>query len=184
MNEKSQRFDLESESALKQLAGAEIHTLLSESCDIAIGESLLEVMSVSIPIFGGRSFIVIESDWADTPKDWLDYHLLSVRVAKAPRGIYYNHNAPKGGVNYRSDHLSIRLGAVARVSSIQILEAFEQGASESVVYDAGLIVTRSDGLRFAIVRAQSIRGSLNVAHAPRDIEQLTQGLAVRWTYAA
>ena len=183
MDDTSQRFDRESEKALELLVGAEIQTLLSESCEIAVGESVLEVMSVSIPI-GARKFIVIESDWADTPKDWLDYHLLSVRQAKAPRGVYYNHKPPQNGGNYRCDHLSIRLGAVARVASVEVLEAFEQGTAESVVYDAGLLITRVDGLRFAIVRANSILGALNIAHAPSDIHELTQNLVVRARYGA
>lgn len=183
MDETCKHFDPESEHALQLLLGAEIQSLLSESCDVAIGESLLEVMSVSIPIGDGR-FIVIESDWADTPKDWLDYHVLSVRVVKAPRGIHYNHRPPKNSANYKFDHLSVRLGAVARVSSIQILQANEQGTSESVVYDAGFVVTRADGLRFAIVRVESILGALNIAHTPQDIEQITRGLAVRMAYVA
>ncbi|TNJ32646.1 hypothetical protein [Arenimonas terrae] len=183
MDEKSQRFDEESERAIGQLVGSEIQTLLSESCDITVGDSVLEVMSVSIPI-GARKFIVIESDWADTPKDWLDYHLLSVRVANAPRGIYYNHKPPKNTGNYRMDHLSVRLGAVARVASIEVLEASEQGVAESVVYDAGLVITRADGLKFAIVRADSILGALNIAHVPSDIGELTRGLVVRARYGA
>ncbi|WP_374539251.1 hypothetical protein [Chitinimonas taiwanensis] len=183
MNETSQRFDIESETALRMLASSEIQTLLSESCEIRIGESILEVMSISIPIGGGK-FIVIESNWADTPNDWLDYHLLSVRVANAPRSIYYSDKPPKNGANYRLDHLSVHLGEVARVSSIQILEASDQSVSDSVVYDAGLLVTRVDGLRFAIVRTDSIIGALNIAHRPQDIEQITRGLAARATYGA
>jgi hypothetical protein len=183
MDETTKHFDPESETALQLLLGAEIQSLLSENCDVSIGESLLEVMSVSIPIGGGR-FIVIESDWADTPKDWLDYHLLTVRVAKGPRGIHYNHKPSENGASYKLDHLNVRLGAVARVSSIQILQANEEGASESVVYDAGLLVTRTDGLRFAIVRADSILGALNIAHTPKEFEQITRGLAVRMAYGA
>jgi hypothetical protein len=183
MTETIQRIDEESERALALLARAEIQTLLSESCDINARSSLLEVVSVSIQI-DKRRFIVITSDWSDTPKEALDYHLLSVRLDQVPRGIYYNPSPPKNRGNYKCDHLSIRLGAMTPVAKVEVLEASEDGDTESVVYDAGIVVTLRDGLQVAIVRANSIIGALQIAHTPSDIQAATDGLVVRTAYVA
>jgi hypothetical protein len=183
MDEISQRLDRESEIALASLPGRKIQTLMSESADIEVGHSIIEVLSVSIQL-NNKKFVVVESDWGDTAKEWLDYHCLSVRIAGAPKRIKYNAKPPKNDANYTFDHLSIHLGAEAAIATIDVLEAREVGEVESVVYDAGFVVTRQDGLRFAIVRAESILGSLQIAHAPTDIEALTAGLRVRARYGA
>ena len=183
MNQTTQRLDEESEKALALLARCKIQTLMSESSDVQVGSSILEVVSVSIQLDKKR-FVVIESDWDDTSEEWLDFHCLSVRISGTPKNIRYNPKPPKNGGNYRFDHLSLHLGAEAPVATIEVLEASETGEKESVVYDAGLLITRQDGLRLAIVRAESILGSLQIAHTPMDIRVLTDGLAVRSRYEA
>jgi hypothetical protein len=180
MTETIQRIDRESETAIALLARAEVQTLLSESCRVDAGSSLLEVMSVSIEIDQSR-FIVITSDWSDTPKEALDYHHLSIRVARLPRGISYTPKPPTGGT-YKCDHLAVCLGAMAPVAKVELLDASENGEVESVVYDAGIVVTRRDGLRIAIVRVDSILGALHIAHTAADIQAATKGLRVRTRY--
>ena len=183
MEEAIQRIDRESEKALASLAGCKIQTLLSESADVAAGQSLIEVMSVSIQLAKKR-FLVIESDWGDTPKEWLDYHCLSARIAGAPRGIRYNPKPPKNGAHYANDHLSLRLGAEASVATVEVLEAHAAGERESVTYDAGILITRTDGLKVAVIRADSILGALLIVHAPSEIKQATADLKVRLRYGA
>jgi len=183
MDEILQRLDHESELALASLLGRKIQTLMSESADIEIGHSTIDVLSVSIQL-DKKHFAVIESDWADTPKEWLDYHSLSVRIARSPKGIKYNPKPPRNGANYTFDHLSVHLGAEAAIATIDVLEAREVGEFESVAYDAGLIVTLDDDIRFAIVRTESIIGSLKIAHASEDIDRLASGLRVRARYGA
>ncbi|MBU8976389.1 hypothetical protein JI752_009590 [Lysobacter sp. MMG2] len=181
MEEIVERLDQESEDAIALLPGCKMQSLLSESADIQAGQSLIQVLSVSIQLEKER-FLVIESDWRDTPKEWLDYHCLSVRLAGAPRGIRYNPNPPKNAAPYTFDHLSVHLGAAVSVATVDVLEACVAGELESVTYDAGLLVTRTDGLKIGIIRADSIIGALLIAHTPRDIDELLAGLTVRVRY--
>ena len=183
MNETIQRIDHDSEKALESLVGCEVQELLSKSANIEVGQSVLQVVSVSIQLSKKR-FLVIESDWEDTAQEYLDYHCLSVRTAGSPKDIKYNPKPQKGGANYQFDHVHLALGASAPVAKIELLESREVGVAESVTYDAGLVITRSDGLRFAIVREESILGALHIAHVPQDIERLVHGLHVRLRYGA
>ena len=181
--ETSQRLDDESWVALGVLAKSELQDVMSDGCCAKVGCAILEVLSVSIQI-DKRRFVVIESDWADTSKEALDYHCLTIRVSDRPRGIFYDPDPPKGGANYKWDHAMLSLGARSGVARIEILEDAECGESESVVYDAGLLITRLDGVRLAIVRTESIVGSLQIAHTPDDIEHLVGELRVRPWHAA
>lgn len=183
MNTTIQRFDRESERAITALIGHEIRCLLSESAGIHAGSSLLQVMSVSIQLDTKR-FVVLDSDWADTPKDWLDYHVMAARLASAPKGIKYNPKPPRGGGNYGFDHVRLELKGRPAVVGIKVLEAGESGEHDSLAYDAGLVIQCADGTEVAIVREDSILGAMVIAHTPADIDRVTEGLRVRIHYQA
>ncbi len=179
MQEFCERLDEESIDALSLLLGSKIQVLWSPSCEIEAGSSVITVESISIPVkrdIGQNGFVIVRNDWSDTPVKALDYYFLSVRVDSVPRLIAYS---PR-----KLDHLSLHLGAEAQVTKIEILEDSETAEQESVRYDAGLVITRCDGLRFAIVRQNSILGWLQIAHTESEIAQLTADLTVRVAYGA
>ena len=178
MQDYVQQLSAESLEALSALLDSRIQTVLSHDCDIDVGSSIITVGSLSIPI-GKARFVIIENDWADTPENWIDYFFLSARTATEPLNIYYEPDPGPGGSNYKADHLSLHLGAQAQVTRIDVLSATEVGSEETVNYDAGLLITREDGTRLAIVRHESIAGFLDIAHTAGDITQLTTGLEVR-----
>ena len=178
MQDYQQHLSQESLDALSALLDSKIQSVLSHDCDIDAGSSILTVVSLSIPI-GKARFVIIENDWADTPKNYIDYYFLSARTAPDPLNIHYEPEPGPGGSNYKADHLSLHLGAQAQVTRVDVLSATEVGSEESAYYDAGLVITREDGLRLAIVRQESISGFLHIAHAEPDIAALTTGLKVR-----
>ncbi|HEU4951987.1 MAG TPA: hypothetical protein VFT46_08530 [Holophagaceae bacterium] len=178
MHDYRQHLSEESLEALSVLSESKIQSVLSHSCDIEAGSSILTVVSLSIPI-GKRKFLIIENDWADTPRDWINYYFLSARIATSPANIWYESEPGRGGANYKGDHLTLHLGAQNQVARIDVLSAVEMGSRESVHYDAGLLITREDGLKLAIVRQESITGFLRIAYEARDITELTAGLIIR-----
>ena len=183
MNEIIRRLDRASSNALRSLLGFRIQTLLSDSADITFGSSAIEVMSVSVQL-GLRNFLILQSAWGDTPKEWLNYHCLSARLSEAPRGITYKSNPQANETSYCRDHLEFHLGAAASIASIDVLEAREVGDMESVTYDAGVLITRVDGMRLCVVRAESNIGALRIVHDPRELEEVTDGLRVGIRFAA
>lgn len=183
MNQIAQHLDRKSKAALALLSGCRLQTLMSASSDIQVGSAVIEVLSVSIQL-DKRRFIVIESDWDETPEEWMNFHTLSVRISETPKNIRYASSPPSNEGNYHFDHFSLHLGAESPVATIEVLEATVVGERESVVYDAGLLITRQDGLKVAIVRVDSILGSLQIAHTAADIAAITEGLVVTSRYGA
>jgi len=180
----TQHLDQDSSAALDLLAHSNIQTLMSRWCDVEAGSSILTVSSVSIPLLDGR-FVVIKNDWADTPKDALDYYFLSARITSAPHDISFNPHPKPGEANFIGDHLSLNLGAAAQVKKIDVLALEEKSSEEAVHYDAGLLITREDGLKVAVVRAaDSITGFLRIGHKGNDVKDLLSGLNVRLSFGA
>ncbi|MDP2305631.1 MAG: hypothetical protein Q8P18_06360 [Pseudomonadota bacterium] len=177
----SQQLDEESERAFEALSRSEIHTVLSASCEIRAGGSVLTVGSISIQIEPER-FVVIENDWSDTPIEGIDYYFLSARIASSPKGIYFNPNWRPGGVGYHADHMSLNLGPLSRVARVDILEYCDEGTDESVRHDAGLLITRADGLVLSITREETISGNLEIAHRPEEIARAVSGLTLRKSF--
>lgn len=179
-----QQLDRDSSATLELLAHSSIQTLMSKWCDVEAGSAILTVSSISIPIQDGR-FVVIKNDWADTPKDALDYYFLSARITSAPHEISFNPDPKSGEANYIGDHLSLNLGRAARVTKVEVLASAEVSSEETVQYDAGLLITREDGLKVAVVRAaNSITGFLRIGHVENDVKELLSGLNVRLSFGA
>ena len=178
MKQFGEQLTIESLEALTALCNANIQFILSCAADVEVGSAVIMVTELSIPI-GRDAFVIIENDWADTPREGLDYYSLSARVASSPHQMFFDPAPGPGGFSYKADHFSLHLGATAPVARVEVLSAFEAGSEESVSYDAGLVVTRGDGLQLAIVRKEGILGALHLAHTPSSIEELLVGLDVR-----
>ncbi len=84
-------IDKESEKALRELAKSQVQFLFSPSADLNYGSSLITVQNVSIQI-GPKRFVIIENDWADTPKEWHDYYILKARISDQPKDIKVNES--------------------------------------------------------------------------------------------
>lgn len=173
------RTDAASDAALSLLSTSEIQFVYSQWCDVQAGRSTLTIQAAYIPIATAR-FISIETDWLlTTEPDGLHHHALVVRELSRPGEIFYEPHRLPGGANYRSDHTSLLLGAACPVARVDVLCAKETGETQTSEYDAGLLVTRRDGLRLAFVRQESISGFMQLAHDETGIAALTEGLTVR-----
>lgn len=65
-----------------------------------------------------------------------------------------------------------------------MLVAKEVGQDETSEYDAGLVITRDDGIQLALVRQESIAGLMYPAHEYAKIKALLEVLTIRRTYLA
>ena len=173
-------LDEASLEAIDALRASNIQTLMSPDCDATAGSAVITVGAVSIPLQSGR-FFILENDWADTPKEWIDYFMLTARTASEPHTVTFVPESGSGTAAYRADHMMLRLGASMGIERIDVFCAEEDGTNESVSYDAGIRVVRQDGTSFAIVREMSITGFLQIAHTEQDVAELTAGLHVRRT---
>jgi len=177
MKEFQGSLDQESIQALSSLLHKNIQTIYSCNSAIEYGSSIITVNTLSIPI--GKKFLIVNNDWADTPSEGVDYYFLSVRLSNKPHQIFYDPNPGPNQGHFKPDHLSLNLGPLLPVIKIEIFSYSEVGSEECVKYDAGLMLTRSDGRRIAIIREKSITGFLQIAHTEENIMKITKGLNVR-----
>ncbi len=127
-------------------------------------------------------YCTIESDWADTPLEALDFHTMTVELRTEPKDVPIVMQW--GMLAIGEPHTSIRLdeappGASCEVSRIDILEYVEAGTSESVRYDRALVFHRSEASPFMLSTHHSIRGGLQLSYHPADLEELLSMCTVR-----
>jgi len=176
-------IDKESEKALRELAKSQVQFLFSPSADLNYGSSLITVQNVSIQI-GPKRFVIIENDWADTPKEWHDYYILKARISDQPKDIKVNESENGKNWTYVMDHLSFHLGRLEKVSGVVVIEDQYSGEQESVHYDAGLVIELNNSKRLSIVREQSITGFLEIAYTSQEVQDSISGLKQRVIYSA
>lgn len=179
-----QHIDQESDAALSLLSKSEIQFVYSAWCEVRAGSSTLTVKTAFIQV-SARRFMSIETDWLFTSDlDGLHHHELVIRSVSRPGTIFYEPDRPPGGANFKADHTSLFLGAKRKVSQVDVLVAKEVGQDETSEYDAGLVITRDDGLQLALVRTESIAGLMYLAHEYAEIKTLLESLTIRRTYLA
>ena len=131
----------------------------------------------SLPL--GGEFLVVESDWADTRKEAIDYHTMRVSIADHPRDI------PKvfdkaGRKMIGSPVSTVEIGEPkSEIVSVTVLERQKTGREEAVKYDSGLVFTLADGRRFALGTRESIAGGLECSTDSACIDELLAEDGVR-----
>jgi len=131
---------------------------------------------------GENEYCVIESDWNDTPNEYLDYHSIHVELRDWPKRI----------ARVRDDEGRIMLGEPSTIHlpiptpaivSVAVHESRQALGSERVHYDHALVFTCVDGYRFSLAAHQSIRGGLEFSDDSRSIEELARKYRVRISLA-
>jgi hypothetical protein len=160
---------------------------------LLLGQPVLKLYSPSLearrfwyaaPSFSmrvGSEYLVVESDWADTPEEALDHHVLAVSLADHPKDVARSFDA-QGRKMIRHPVSSVRIGEPpSPVHSIAVLEREERGRNEHVRYDAGLLFSLADGRRFVLATPLSIIGGLECATVESAIEELLAEVEIRLT---
>lgn len=183
MNRFEVKIDDESELALRDLCDSDVQHLFSPSADVCFGSSIITVQNISVQL-GRKRFLVIDNDWADTPKEAHDYYFLSARIVDRPKDVRVKRYENGKAWSYFMDHLSFNIGKQKKVLSVEILEDHYSGEEESVRYDAGIVITLEDDTKIAIVREESITGFLQISTIPQENSELIGHLQTRLKYNA
>lgn len=129
-------------------------------------------------------FCVVESDWCDTPQDWIDYHVMHISLADHPKGV------PKVKTAIGTDIMGQPVSSVHRGSypfdiiKIEVLEYQEHRMNEFVQYDHSILMTFADGSQYIFSAPQSmvpLVGGLEFTGDAAAIEQIIIKLTVRRT---
>ena len=123
-------------------------------------------------------YLVIESDWGDTPQTGIDYHMIHLALQDWPKGV--DRVRSDEGIEFLEQPSVVHLRIPASpLSSVKILAHRESRGSEVVHYDQALIFTRADGYRFSLAAHQSIAGGLEFTDDEGLIEHLLRDFPER-----
>jgi hypothetical protein len=162
---------------------------------IHVSEHSTRARDFSIALSSG--FCVVESDWGDTKKEAIDYHVMHVSLADHPKNVpmieellgkdgkgqlVYRRGMPScssvhvGGAYATSTHL-------AEVVKIEVLEYQKRGIEDHVRYDHSILVTFDNARQFIFSPPQSmsILGGLEFTGDAATIEALIPKLTIRCT---
>lgn len=172
---------------------AQIGTQELDALRSTLGESPLEIFAPSIEVSNlwcaaqsfsirlGERYLVIESDWKETPREILDYFILRVTLALQPKGIPRTFRDGRWLLGEPASTISLGLPK-SPVKTVTILENVEVGKQEAVQFDSGLMFSLEDNRRFAITTRRSILGGLECTTHSEGIEELLTEW--KWTVRA
>ena len=130
-----------------------------------------EVRDLALRRHDGR-YVIIASDWSDTPQEALDYHHIEVFLSDSPLGVPVSVN--ERGAESLGDPCSlIHIHPPERITAISIYDRREACGIESVHYDAGLLFDLADGRRFLLSTPDSILGGLEYSAEASRIAEFT-----------
>lgn len=111
---------------------------------------------------GVESYVVLGSDWCDTPRDGVDYHEINVKLEPWPRGIPRVPDPTGNGREIMGQPVSVIHFApgTAAIGHIAVLARADGTSAESVEYDTAVIFTLKDGSQFGLFTPGSIVGGL------------------------
>lgn len=166
--------------ALRMLIGESVNSLYAEGLDANPSSC---VAPYFVHRFGGArlgTFLIIESDWADTPDEAIDYHELVVAVENRPREIPWRlepGGGPGGTIHWPYSSFVVVPRII--VESVSIWVRTETGEADSVSYDAGIVLHGSDSREVAIFAHESIAGGVEASTDPATIEDLKHDCSLR-----
>jgi len=156
-------------NTLRGLLGRPVYNLYTSSLEVD-GDRVV-APHYSIPLPGGR-FLVVQSDWGDTPREAIDYHVIGVDVSDSPPGVEVGPGED-GRVGIKAPFSAVRLrhgGAAISEVSVRVFE--EVSECEGVRYDAAILFEYEGGTQFLLEVNDSISGGLRYTGSSTDIAQV------------
>lgn len=133
-------------------------------------------------VFSDGSYCRIESDWGDTPRQYINYHDIHVSSWDWPNRNDGNATVAFLGILGSAWTGPLRL-PIAPIARIEVLEDRWSLGDESVRDDHAVVFTRRDGYRFSLSAQESIAGGLEFADQEAHIEYLLEKYPQRLSLA-
>jgi len=164
--------------SLKNLADSRIQSLLSSHSEWRINGHYFLVPEVSIRL-GPKRFLIINNEWKDTPKDFINYYKLEASIADRPQRIKVEPY--RDCWSYHLDHMTFALGRKQGIKSVSVLEDQYTENRESVRYDSAIHIVLEHENQVLISPDQSISGLLTITTDLTEIEADISTLKTRWS---
>jgi hypothetical protein len=145
------------------------------SSSLEADRMLLTAPSFSFPL-GRDSWVVVRSEWLETPMERLDYFRLSVRLKSRPDEIEV---AGDGALIEPSHILLVPGSKVVRIEVLSNEDPQDGIGVERVKYDHGIRFSREDGRDFCVIAQRSIAEQVHFTEEPAAMVKLLGGCFVR-----
>ena len=183
MKEFGSRISVEGMSILESMLENGIQCLFSPSFEIHYkSPQIITTRSISIPI-ERKKYVVIESDWEETPEDAIDFYFISVNLSEKPKGIKVTENNDHTDWIHHHPLSQLCLGAISKVQNIKVFEYEEIGEQEKVIFDSAIIIEREDGIKICITHEHSIKGELEVIFLNEEIERVRSQMKLKKVFS-
>ena len=164
------RFSDESIDALRKILGLSVLQIFSPGLDVE--DAYISSPNFSIPL-DGKGYVVIEIEWLETPKHYLDYYQISASFSRKPKGVSVGNEEGIGEVlNYPISSITLR--PLSPVVKITIHEQKDSEDDESIAYDRTIIFHREDGGKFSISAHDSIADLLDFTKDKAEINSIIE----------
>lgn len=164
---------------LRSLIGRAFHPIIVQrACDAAEG---VVASTIAVQIGKGQYVRFSTYNWADTPRFAIDcFHMRIVKETKSGKSLNGRTRTPVG---FESIQLVNHRAVVERIEIYSFTDEEKQdGAEESVSYDAALLFYRTGGDPFLIyVDTSTIAGDVGIAQAPDTVGRILAGFVLRHT---
>jgi hypothetical protein len=158
---------------LSQLLGRKVFTMFTPT--VEAHEDRVSAPFFSVSAVDLDTYVVIESDWADTEVEAIDFHVMRVVEASWPRGVPKVADPSGNGREILGPPVStvhVDMGATPIVH-IAVLKHVESGLEEAVEYDSGCVFTFANGRYFALMTSRSIAGGIEFLRDEAAIRKRT-----------
>ena len=160
-------------NALKRLLGVGVCEIFSSSLEA-------DRMLLTAPSFSFRldspTWVVVRSEWLETPGEWLDYYRLSVKVCPTPDGIKV---AEDGALVEPSHILLVPSSNISAIEVLSLEDPSDGPGTERTTYDRAIRFFRGDGRHFCMAAQTSIAEQVHFSEDPVTITKLLDGCSVR-----
>ncbi len=157
------------------IIGRTIQQLFLPEISIDVPQKSIKFFSCSIPI--EENYLIIQNDWNDTPKEYLDYYNLKILLSATSKDLKIEKYGDTEAFSYPTSTIS--LGAASPISKIEIYQYEENGDDESVLYDRAIIISRDDSLQILFTVDDNIAGQVEFSSNDKLISEVREDLRCR-----
>lgn len=151
---------------LRTLLGTRISHFYTRRIDLHPGYAISNDFSIPAP---DGSYVLIESDWADTSIDYIDFHFIEISKRAWPKGTPHIEN--ESGSFHLADVCTVHTATpVTHLKKIEIRDSKASGSTDSVHFDQTILFECESSYRFMITAHESIRGGLEYSDEEQYID--------------
>jgi hypothetical protein len=163
------------------LIGRRILGLLSDAIEVRANRCL--VGWVAVEMFGGNhgQYMIIESDWSDTPEAAIDYHELHVTIEARPRTVSLVEYGSGLAIGWPHSSFVVEHDQQFVCTAISVRAEREERRREGVYYDSAIILESAVGAVLGIAVHKSIRGGLEISTDPDMVDAIRERSTPRWS---